>query len=91
MTENTTTKNEATTKATNTATTATAKKPVRKEKPIEENGNGKIKAAQFNENKNVIEAIIKGKKLDEKETAAVKYFVNYVINEYNRGVVISTI
>jgi hypothetical protein len=98
MTENTTTKNErrtaeqheANTKTIKTATTANTRKPVRKEKPAD-NGNGKIKATEFSGNKKVIEAIIKGKKLDEKEAASVRYFVNYVINEYNRGITIQNI
>jgi hypothetical protein len=106
MTESTATKHEATTKKANEkrtaeqheATTANTRntsqgdmsKPARKEKPVE-NGNGKIKSTQFSENKKVIEAIIKAKKLDERETASVKYFVNFVINEYNREVIIENI
>jgi len=66
-----------------TTETKPKRKYTKREKPTETT-NGKIKTTQFRNHIQIIETIIKNKKINETEIDSVKYFVNFMVDEYNK-------
>lgn len=46
--------------------------------------NGKIKTTIFQKHLKEFDKIVESKKLSESELVSIKYFVNYMIDEYNK-------